>query len=148
MCACGWIVGVCMCVFLECVCPRSQQGVRSLLQAVLTAPGHLPAHHTQQQNPYQLEAHLQPQIPAGTASRSGAHIHTSTPGPHHQSADITDTSQFRGSILHTPVSQEIVVVVTASKLVAADTLPPDAGGVDGHAEQGWGWQPGSGRERE
>ena len=63
-------------------------------------------------------------------------------------SDITDTSQFRGSILHTPVSQEIVVVVTASKLVAADTLPPDAGGVDGHAEQGWGWQPGWGRERE
>lgn len=41
-----------------------------------------------------------------------------------------------------PVPQDVIVIVTAAKLVPADTPPPDTGSVNSHSEQGRGWQPG------
>lgn len=43
--------------------PRSEWSIRPLLQAVLPGPQDLPAHHPKQEDPHQLEAHLQAQVP-------------------------------------------------------------------------------------
>lgn len=41
-----------------------------------------------------------------------------------------------------PAPQDVVVIVTAAKLLSTDTFPPDTRRIDGRAEESRGGQPG------